>query len=81
MNKNHTAGLSIQKLCVKVLRLLYDHIDADPGNDAFKLAIALSALTKVLASLAVMEGLPEHVVYEALKLEMELITESNETRH
>jgi hypothetical protein len=79
--REYATSISVQKLCVKVLRIVNEHMDNDDAEESAKVAVAMSALTKMLAAMTVMTGVPAHVAYEALRAEMKAITDTNETIH
>jgi hypothetical protein len=60
-------------------------MDSHNGQkEAEKLAVTMSALTKVLATMAASMGMPQEIVIEAIKADMELAHEAmaeDETKH
>lgn len=75
----------IQMVCISLIRTLDKYMDSHNGQkEAEKLAVTMSALTKILATMAASMGMPQEIVIEAIKADMELAHESmsqDETKH
>jgi hypothetical protein len=75
----------IQVVCISLIRTLDKYMDSHNGQkEAEKLAVTMSALTKVLATMAASMGMPQEIVIEAIKADMELAHEAmaeDETKH
>jgi len=76
----------IQMVCIRLIHALDEYMDGHNGvKEAEKLAIAMSAMTRVLATMAASIGMPQNIVIEAIKIDMESALESlmndSETKH
>jgi hypothetical protein len=84
MNKER-ANKSIQKLAVKLIQPINEYMSLNDGDEEVaKMAVVLSAITRMMAGAVIALGMPEEVAQEALKLEMQLVLEAmaeDETKH
>ena len=75
----------IKLLSVRLIHTLDGYMDNHDGQkESEKLAVTMSALTKILATMAASMGMPQEIVIEAIKADMELAHESmaqDETKH
>ena len=84
MNKER-ANKSIQKLAVKLIQPINEYMSLNDGDEEVaKMAVVLSAITRMMAGAVIALGMPEETAQEALKLEMQLVLEAmaeDETKH
>jgi hypothetical protein len=84
MNKER-ANKSIQKLAVKLIQPINEYMNLNDGDgEVEKMAVVLSAITKMMAGAVISLGMPEETAQEALKLEMQFILEAmaeDEVKH
>ena len=84
MNKER-ANKSIQKLAVKLIQPINEYMSLNDGDEEVaKMAVVLSAITRMMAGAVIALGMPEQVAQEALKLEMQLVLEAmaeDEVKH
>ncbi len=84
MNKER-ANKSIQKLAVKLIQPINEYMSLIDGDEEVeKMAVVLSAITRMMAGAVIALGMPEQVAQEALKLEMQLVLEAmaeDEVKH
>ena len=75
----------IQRMCVKIVRTLDDYMDNNNGDkEGVKLAVVMSAMTRILATMAASLGMPQEMVIAAIKADMESAHESmveDEVKH
>lgn len=75
----------IQRMCVKIVRTLDDYMDNNNGDkEGVKLAVVMSAMTRILATMAASLGMPQEMVIAALIADMESAHESmveDEVKH
>ena len=75
----------IKILSVRLIRTLDEYMDNHDGQkESVKLAVLMSALTRVLGTMAASMGVPVEIVTKALEMEMESAHEammSDEVRH
>jgi hypothetical protein len=75
----------IQRMCIKIVRTLDDYMDNNNGDkEGVKLAVVMSAMTRILATMAASLGMPQEIVIEAIKADMESAHESmveDEVKH
>ncbi len=76
----------IQKLCGKLIKTINEYMDGDDGDaESTKMAVIMSAVTRILAAMTVTVGMPASIAHEALKIEMETVLEAmmndSETKH
>jgi hypothetical protein len=62
----------VYKLITKIVGVVNEYVDAEGGSESTKVAIAMTAVTKVLAGIAVSIGVPEQLAHDALDAEIEL---------
>jgi hypothetical protein len=84
MNKER-ANKSIQKLSVKLIQPINEYMNLNDGDgEVEKMAVVLSAITRMMAGAVIALGMPEETAQEALKLEMQLVLEAmaeDEVKH
>ena len=75
----------IKLLSVRLIHTLDGYMDNHDGQkESDKLAVVMSALTRVLGTMAASMGMPSAIVTKALEMEMESAHEammSDETKH
>lgn len=74
----------IQRMCIRIVRTLDDYMDNDGDKEGVKLAVVMSAMTRILATMAASLGMPQEMVIEAIKADMESAYESmaqDEVKH
>lgn len=75
----------IQRMCIRIVRTLDDYMDNNNGDkEGVKLAVVMSAMTRILATMAASLGMPQEMVIEAIKADMDLAHESmaeDEVKH
>ena len=75
----------IQRMCIKIVRTLDDYMDNNNGDkEGVKLAVVMSAMTRILATMAASLGMPQEMVIAALIADMESAHESmveDEVKH
>lgn len=74
----------IQRMCVKIVRTLDDYMDNNGDKEGVKLAVVMSAMTRILATMAASLGMPQEMVIAALIADMESAHESmveDEVKH
>jgi hypothetical protein len=84
MNKQD-ANTKIKQISFEIIRIIDAYIEKNDGEEmSTKLAVVMSAVTRILATVAVTVEMPDTIALEALKLEMELVRDAmieDETKH
>lgn len=75
----------IQRMCIRIVHTLDDYMDNNNGDkEGVKLAVVMSAMTRILATMAASLGMPQEMVIAALIADMESAYESmteDEVKH
>lgn len=76
----------IERVSANIIRTIDEYIDsAGTETESEKLAITMSALTRILTAMAASVGMPPEIVTAAVMAEMEAVLEAmaddNETKH
>jgi hypothetical protein len=84
MNKQD-ANTKIKQISFEIIRTIDAYMEKNDGEEmSTKLAVVMSAVTRILATVAVTVEMPDTIALEALKLEMELVRDAmieDETKH
>jgi hypothetical protein len=84
MNKQD-ANTKIKQISFEIIRIIDAYIEKNDGEEmSTKLAVVMSAVTRILATVAVTVEMPDTIALEALKLEMELVRDAmteDEVKH
>ena len=84
MNKQD-ANTKIKQISFEIIRCVDAYMENNDGEEmSTKLAVVMSAVTRILATVAVTVEMPDTIALEALKLEMELVRDAmteDETKH
>jgi hypothetical protein len=75
----------IRIVILKIVRTVDEYMDNHDGQkESLKIAVVMSAMTRIVASLAATLGMPQELVIEAIKEEWELMSarmEDNDELH
>lgn len=75
----------IRIVILKIVRTVDEYMDNHDGQkEILKIAVVMSAMTRIVASLAATLGMPQELVIEAIKEEWELMSarmEDNDELH
>ncbi len=67
----------IRIVILKIVRTVDEYMDNHDGQkESLKIAVVMSAMTRIVASLAATLGMPQEMVTEAIEMEMQLALES-----
>ena len=67
----------IRIVILKIVRTVDEYMDNHDGQkESLKIAVVMSAMTRIVASLAATLGMPLEMVTEAIEMEMQLALES-----
>ena len=84
MNKQD-ANKKIKQISFEIIRIIDAYMEKNDGEEmSVKLAVVMSAVTRILATVAVTVEMPDIVALEALKLEMEIVRDAmteDEVKH
>jgi hypothetical protein len=71
----------IRMVILKIVRTVDEYMDNHDGQkEPEKLAVVLSAMTRIIASLAAHIGVPSEMVTDAIKAQMQAELESGENK-
>jgi|688.fasta_scaffold2595701_1 hypothetical protein len=74
---NQEANVKMKQLSFKIIRCVDAYMENNDGDEmAAKLAVVMSVVTRVLATIAVTVEMPDTLAQEALKLEMEIVRDA-----
>jgi hypothetical protein len=84
MNKQD-ANVKIKQISFEIIRIIDAYMEKNDGEEmSAKLAVVMSAVTRILATIAVTVEMPDTIALEALKLEMEIVRDAmteDEVKH
>ena len=84
MNKQD-ANKKIKQISFEIIRIIDAYMEKNDGEEmSTKLAVVMSAVTRILATVAVTVEMPDTIALEALKLEMEIVRDAmteDEVKH
>jgi hypothetical protein len=84
MNKQD-ANKKIKQISFEIIRIIDAYMEKNDGEEmSTKLAVVMSAVTRILATVAVTVEMPDAIALEALKLEMEIVRDAmteDEVKH
>lgn len=71
----------IRMVILKIVRTVDEYMDNHDGQkESEKLAVVMSAMTRIIASLAAHIGVPSEMVTDAIKAQMQAELESGENK-
>lgn len=68
---------AVKKMVNTIVMIITEYVDADDGvKESAKIAVSMTAVTKVLAGMATTLGVPHQLVHTALDAELESFAEA-----